>query len=133
MNVLLDTHVWIFSQESPDRLGPRTTSILEDAENSIWVSTISSLEMARLLALGRLRFSMDLHAWITQSLRLLLATTIAVSHEIAIGAYRLPEPFHRDPADRVLVATARLHALHLVTADEQILAYTEVRTIDART
>ena len=87
---------------------------------------------ARLLALDRLRLKMDLRAWVDQALRLLAATTLLISHEVAIEAYRLPEPFHRDPADRLLVATARIHALHLVTADELILEYPGVPTIDAR-
>jgi PIN domain nuclease of toxin-antitoxin system len=132
MNVLLDTHVWVWSQESPDQLGKRTTATLLDAENSLFISTISTLEIARLLALDRLRFAMDLQAWLTQSLRLLMATTTMVSHEVAMEAYRLPEPFHRDPADRVLVATARVHGMRLATADERLLDYLHVQTIDAR-
>ena len=51
---------------------------------------------------------------------------------VAIEAYALPGRFHADPADRLLVATARVHGLTLVTADKRILKYPEVRVIDAR-
>ena len=55
-----------------------------------------------------------------------------MSHEVAMEAYALPGTFHRDPADRVLVATARRDGLTLVTAGARILAYPHVRTQDAR-
>jgi PIN domain nuclease of toxin-antitoxin system len=62
----------------------------------------------------------------------LAAHTAAVSHEIAMEGYALPGAFHRDPADRILVATARRDGLTLVTADDRILAYPHARTQDAR-
>ena len=55
-----------------------------------------------------------------------------MSHEVAMEAYALPGRFHRDPADRVLVAAARKNAMTLVTADDRILASPHVRTQDAR-
>jgi PIN domain nuclease of toxin-antitoxin system len=60
-------------------------------------------------------------------------SSIELSHEIAAAAYDLPEGLHHDPADRILVATARLLGLTLVTADERILAYPHARVLDART
>jgi PIN domain nuclease of toxin-antitoxin system len=60
------------------------------------------------------------------------ARRIDVDHQIAIEAYKLPGRFHKDPADRLLVATGRLRDLTLVTAAERILAYRSVRTLDAR-
>ncbi|HAK93815.1 MAG TPA: hypothetical protein DCM87_02080 [Planctomycetes bacterium] len=132
MKLLLDTHVWIWSQETPDALGPRTRAALRSAANDLHVSSISTVEIARLIALDRLRIAMDLGAWVDESLRLLGARTVPITHEIAIEAYRLPEPFHRDPADRLLVAAARLLGLRLVTADAAILRYRRVQTTDAR-
>ena len=96
------------------------------------VCTISTLEIARLVAGGAISLAMPLATWIAHSLRELDATTLAVSHEIAAEAYALPAPFHKDPADRVLVAAARIHQLVLLTADEQLLQYPHVRTMDAR-
>ncbi len=132
MKLLLDTHVWVWSQEDPAKIGARMREAILHEDNEILVSTISTLEIARLIALGRLRFTMDLHAWIQHSIQLLMATTVLVSHEMAIESYRLPDPFHRDPADRVLVATARIEGATLLTADDLILAYPHVQRLDAR-
>ena len=62
--------------------------------------------------------------WVEKSLADLRADSLPVIHEIAVEAYRLPEPFHRDPADRQIVACARLHELTVVTADERIVLRT---------
>lgn len=132
MRLLLDTHVWIWSQEAPDRIGPRAQAAILAPEAWIGVSTVSSLEIARLVHVGLLKLAHPLERWITRSLRLLEADTIELSHAIAVGAYALPEPFAKDPADRLLVATARLRHLTLLTADERLLEYPHVASMDAR-
>jgi PIN domain nuclease of toxin-antitoxin system len=132
VNLLLDTHVWVWTQEAPERIGPATMVILAEGNNTIFVSTISTLEIARLVDGGLLAIKGSLNRWIMRSLELILARTIEVSHAVALEAYALPRTFHRDPADRLLVATARRHDLTLVTADERILAYPAVHTLDAR-
>ncbi len=96
------------------------------------VCPISTLEIARLLAVGDIRLSMPLGEWLAQSMAGLSAQTVPLSHEVAMEAYALPGTFHRDPADRLLVAAARQNGLTLVTADDRILAYPHVRTQDAR-
>jgi PIN domain nuclease of toxin-antitoxin system len=67
-----------------------------------------------------------------RSLTELGAQSLPITHEIAAEAYTLPAPFHKDPVDRIRVAAARRHQLSLVTADERILRYAEVRSLDAR-
>lgn len=132
MKLLLDTHVWIWSQEDPDRLGRQTKRLLLGAEHENHVCTISTLELARLVATGTVSVSIALREWVERALRAIQARTVQVSHEIAMEAYALPEPFHKDPADRLLVAASRWQALTLLTADERILAYRSVRSRDAR-
>lgn len=132
MKVLLDTHVWVWTQEQPERLGPRTKRLLIGGEHDNVVCPISTLEISRLVAAGDIRLSMPLAEWIVQSMAELSAQTVSVSHEVAMEAYALPGTFHRDPADRLLVAAARGNGLTLVTADDRILAYPHVRTQDAR-
>lgn len=132
MKLLLDTHVWIWSQQEPDRLGTQTKRLLVAPEHENHVSTVSTLELARLAAVGAIVPSIALREWVERAVRALQAQTLDVSHDIALEAYALPEPFHKDPADRVLVATARCHDLTMVTADERILSYGGVRTRDAR-
>lgn len=132
MRLLLDTHVWVWTQEEPERLGPRTKRLVLGAEHENRVSPISTLEIARLVAAGEIELSITLAEWVARSMADLAAHTVAVSHEVSMEAYALPGTFHRDPADRVLVATARRDGLTLVTADDRILAYPHVRTQDAR-
>lgn len=132
MKILLDTHAWIWSQESPERLGPAARSAVADEDNALFVSPVSSLEIARLAWGGRLTLAGRLQTWVSEALDALLADTVPLTHEIAVAAYDLPGEFHRDPADRMLVATARVHDLTLVTADERILAYPHVLRLDAR-
>ena len=132
MRLLLDTHVWVWTQEQPERLGPRTKRLVLGAEHENGVSPISTLELARLAVAGEIELSIALADWVTRSMADLAVHTIAMSHEVAMEAYALPGSFHRDPADRVLVATARRNGMTLVTADDRILAYPHVRTQDAR-
>jgi len=132
VRILLDTHVWIWSQEAPDRLGRRTTRLLTDLRNVLFVSTVSTLEMARLAKEGTISLSSSLQTWVADTLAVMSCGTLEISHEIAIGAYALPGHFHKDPADRLLVATAIIHELTLVTMDERILRYSHVKSQDAR-
>ena len=132
MRILLDTHVWIWSQESPERLGEVARDALDDESNELLVSPVSSLEIARLAWAGRVALAGRLETWVADSLSALLADTVPLGHEIAISAYNLPGDFHRDPADRMIVATARVHDLTLATADERILSYPHVLSLDAR-
>jgi PIN domain nuclease of toxin-antitoxin system len=132
VRALLDTHVWVWTQEQPERLGPRTKRLLVGGEHENWVCPISTLEISRLVAVGDIRLSIPLAEWIVQSMAELSAKTVSVNHEVAMEAHALPGTFHRDPADRLLVAATRRNGLTLVTADERILAYPHVRTQDAR-
>jgi PIN domain nuclease of toxin-antitoxin system len=133
VRLLLDTHVWIWTQEEVSRLGNETTRALVDPETSLNVSTVSTLEIARLVALGTIELSGTLDLWVEETLDSLQCSTLEISHEIAAAAYSLPSGLHKDPADHILVATARLHDLTLLTADERILDYDGVQRLDART
>lgn len=82
--------------------------------------------------MGFIELEGPLRAWVDDTLEALRCSTIEVSHDFALGAYRLPGDFHKDPADRILVATARLFDLVLLTADEKIIAYPHARSQDAR-
>ena len=106
MKLLLDTHVWIWSQEDPDRLGLKAKRLLLGAEHENHVCTISTLELARLVATGAISVTIALREWIERALQAVQARTVQVSHEIVLEAYALPEPFHKDPADRLLVERA---------------------------
>ena len=131
MTLLLDTHVWIWSQEAPEKLGRRSAALLQDVSNGVALSAMSVMEIARLVFLRRVQLGEPPSSWIADSIKALSATTFDVTTHIAAQAYDLPGSFHKDPVDRVLVATAREHSLHLVTADDSILRYSHVKTISA--
>lgn len=132
MKLLLDTHVWIWSQESPEKLGKEARRLLVDGKSTNHVATVSVLELARLVAAGDIFLNRPLPAWVETAVEELHAEELAMSREIAAEAYALPGEFHRDPADRILVATARRESLTLLTADARILSYPHVKTLDAR-
>jgi PIN domain nuclease of toxin-antitoxin system len=132
MNLLLDTHVLVWAESLDDRLGPQTRALLLDPSNTLFVSPVSTLELSRLIALSRLRLRKSLQDWFTSARQHLAFQDAPFSHSAAIDSYQLPATFHKDPADRMLVATARELGCPLVTADDLILDYSHVQTFDAR-
>ena len=132
MSFLLDTHVWIWTQEQSELLGEKARSLLETTTDEICVSAVSSLEVARLVSGGLLELEGTISRWMRIAVDTLEARILDVDRNVAVEAYASPGRFHKDPVDRLLVATARLHKLTLVTADEQILASGSVRRLDAR-
>jgi PIN domain nuclease of toxin-antitoxin system len=132
VTLLLDTHVWLWAQESPERMGARVRAQLQDLDSERWLSAVSVLEIARLLYFGKLRFAKPLKEWIRDSMQAMVASPIEITHEIAAEAYSLPGDLHGDPADRILVATARIHGMTLVSADERLLRYRHVNSISAK-
>ena len=132
IKLLLDTHVWFWALCEPSRLGAVCRDALLDPAHELAVSVVSTLELARLQAQGRLDVGKDLARWTEEGLRACRAIELVLDRASAIEAYRLPAPIHQDPADRMLIAQARIHGLHLVTQDVAILAYPHVRSLDAR-
>ncbi len=83
-----------------------------------------------LTAKQRIGLNMDTLAWLSRGLSYPSMRLLPITPEIAVRAYNLPEPFHRDPADRMLVATALEHSSPLVTSDERIILYPHASTIN---
>jgi PIN domain nuclease of toxin-antitoxin system len=133
VTLLLDTHVWLRAVEAPDKLGRRSKALLIKPGNDRLISAISALEIARLCRDVKIIFSVSPKSWIEDSVRDLRLQHVDIDYAIAVEAYSLPDSFHHDPADRVLVATARSYQATILTADERILAYRHVRTADCRT
>lgn len=98
------------------------------------VSAITCWEIALLVEKGRLRLARDVTTWLDGALSLPGVRLMAIDPPIAVASVRLPGNFHSDPADRLIVATARHYGVPLVTADRAILAYAQeghVRAVDA--
>jgi len=82
-----------------------------------------------LVRAGRLALSMDVADWLAVVERIEPVRFVAVDNGLAVNSVTLPGEFHEDPADRIVVATARRYAVPLVTADEKIHAYPHVRAL----
>jgi len=132
MKILLDTHVWIWALEDPDELGSNSRRLIEDLDSEIFISPISTLEIAQLMKSGKIELKHSLSSWVRKSIAELDAKTAPFTHDTAEMAYKIPEPFHKDPADRILAATAILENLGLMTADGKLLGNSHIRTINAR-
>lgn len=121
MNLLLDTHIWIWSQLAPDRLTAPVREALDRPDHELWLSPISIWESLVLVERGRLQVSGDPKVWINQMLKASPIREAPLTFEVAIESRRIDLPL-QDPADRFLAATAQVQALTLVTADERLLA-----------
>jgi PIN domain nuclease of toxin-antitoxin system len=96
---------------------------------SIVVSAITAWEVAMLVRSGRLALSMDLSTWLMTIGQIEAVRYVPVDNTIAILSTDLPGAFHKDPADRLIVATALALGATLLTADERILGYPNVRSL----
>ena len=125
--LLLDTHVWLWlASGTPEKLKPHARKALEQASASspLLVSIISVWEVALLESKQRLRLPMSLNEWVERALDRPDIRLIGLEHATTvIDSCRLPGDFHPDPADRLLVATARRENAVLVTHDRKILDY----------
>jgi PIN domain nuclease of toxin-antitoxin system len=131
MKLLLDTHIWLWSVLEPQRLSRRVEKEIQDTTNELWLSPISVWELIVLCQKGRLVPGEDIETWIPDALRSLPLQEAPVTYEVAreTGRLRLP---HHDPADRFLLATAKVFELTLVTADERLLKSREVSVLANR-
>jgi len=125
IGLVIDTHVWLWLESDPDRLDEQARSRIERAAQvgKLWVSVMSVWEIGMLVAKDRIRLSMPVDEWVRQASATPGMQMLGVVPEIALESTRLPDAPHGDPVDRLLMASARVHNLTLVTADEKILAY----------
>ena len=131
MKLLLDTHIWVWSILDRERLARNLISALENPENELWLSPISLWEVLTLCQKQRLTLYPNPQAWITNALDAVPMREAQITYQVAQETARVQLP-HRDPADRFLVATARVFDLTLVTADQNLLRSKQVRTLANR-
>ena len=127
MRFLLDTHVLVWLLADSARVSGRTYAEIEQAadRDALFVSAITPWEIAMLVAKERLRLNRDVSDWIRAALALPGVHLEPFSPEIAVASTRLPWQVHPDPADRILLATARHLDATLISADRQMLLYAE--------
>lgn len=128
--ILLDTHMWIWWVSQDARLLAEQRSLLEQHQASgLGVSVISCWEVAKLVELGRLQLALPVLPWLERALAYPGVRLLELTPRIAVESTELPGTFHRDPADQILVATARVLGVPLLTADRKILGYPHVQTL----
>ncbi len=133
--LLLDTHYWIWFQNGDaSQLGARVRDEFLDAQRAskLYLSAISVLELARLVADGDLDLATTVDRFVSDATRDGGLQLLALSNQVLIESTRLPGNIHRDPSDRLLVATAREHGLTLITRDKDILKYAAQGHLSAR-
>ena len=131
MRVLLDTHVWWWWVTGEPGLSAAQKRVLAKAspDAPLELSDVSLWEVATLVSLGRLAVTMPLRDWLEAAAAPPLVQRRGISPAVAAEVASLPETFHRDPADRIIVATARVHDATLLTRDERIIVAKLVPTI----
>lgn len=123
--VLLDTHalVWLVAGDVRLRLAARRRIEAAAQQQQLWVSAITPWEIGMLVAKGRLVLDRDIMDWVQAALALPGIRVAPLEPAVAVASTRLPDDLHGDPADRLIVATARHLGATLITADAALLAY----------
>jgi PIN domain nuclease of toxin-antitoxin system len=129
--IILDTHVWLWLLHDPSQLSnaARAQIEIEEAQNGILVSAISVWEIAVKSSLGKLALPLPIDDWYALAKSHSGIVIEALNPEDAIASTQLPGDFHKDPADRIIVAMARRYDVPLITCDNNILRYPHVKTI----
>jgi PIN domain nuclease of toxin-antitoxin system len=135
--ILLDTHVLVWSLQDEPRLGANARRLLDERilAEGLMISAITPWEIALRAKKSRISLGIEAGRWIAEALALPGIIFAGLDPEISIDSVNLPGDFHNDPADRIIIATARHHKVPLLTADEAILEYAaagHLQAIDAR-
>jgi PIN domain nuclease of toxin-antitoxin system len=120
MNLLLDTHIWIWNDLEPWKITSDINRELASPDNQLWLSPVSVWETVVLLEKRRISLKQDFGQWVQESVEALQLQEAALTWQVACEL-RFNPLGHGDPADRFLVATAKVYDLTLVTADERLL------------
>ncbi len=120
MNLLLDTHIWIWSLLEPGHLRPKVVRALKNPANDLWLSPISIWEFLILVEKGRIVLESEPMRWLEKVFRQVPFKEASINFQVAKET-RSMKLRHNDPADRVLAATALVYNLTLVTADEHLI------------
>jgi PIN domain nuclease of toxin-antitoxin system len=131
MKYLLDTHTWIWWNMRPQNLSQRVKALISDSSkyDELLLSAISPWEFSKLLEKGRLGIYCHPEEWINLALDMPKIRLVHLSPILAYRSTVLPKPFHSDPADQIIVATAREENATVLTKDKNILTYDHVRSL----
>ncbi len=127
--IVLDTHIWIWWVNGDTQLMQEYQDYIQQQEaQGLGISAISCWEVAKLVERNRLVLSIPVDQWLDQALMYPGVSLLDLTPKICVESTQLPGEFHRDPADQIIVATARIYDCPLVTMDNKILGYAHVQT-----
>ena len=131
MPTLLDTHAWVWWVTEDRRLSKRARSRIATSASAhdLWISLISVWEIAKKVEKQQLVLDRPLDKWLDEAVSRPGLGVRELTRPILVQSCELPQPFHGDPADQILVATARHHGAALVTKDQRIRQYAHVQSL----
>ncbi|MCI5179746.1 MAG: type II toxin-antitoxin system VapC family toxin [Candidatus Electrothrix sp. AW3_4] len=131
LKYLLDTHTWIWWHMNPANLSDKVRQVIADNEkySELLLSAISPWEFCKLLEKKKLGISCPPEEWLKQALDMPKFRLVELTPIIAYRSTSLPQPFHNDPGDQILIATAREENATLLTKDGKIQQYSHVKTL----
>lgn len=126
--IVLDTHIWVWWVYNDAQLSPRHREIIQKHEkDKLGISIISCWEVAKLVAQKRLSIHCRIDEWLKTALNYPGILLLTLTPDIVVESTCLPGEFHRDPADQIIVGTARVYDCPLLTVDQKILKYPHVK------
>lgn len=125
--ILADTHAWFWWLRESPKLSVAARRALDNDE--VAVASISLWEIALLASRQRIELSIPVEEWLRTAVTRPKTTILDLSPEVAAAGAAFGQGVHKDPADRIIMATAIRHGLHLVTADERITSSGLVQTV----
>lgn len=129
--IIIDTHIWIWWVHGSEKITKTQAEIIKLNESDvIGVCAISCWEIAKLVEQERIDLYCPLKNWFEQALSYPGIQLFELTPDIAIESTQLPGKFHKDPADQIIVATARVHGCKLVTSDTKIIKYPHINSIE---
>ncbi|MBU3916296.1 type II toxin-antitoxin system VapC family toxin [bacterium] len=131
MKYLLDTHTWIWWHMNPSNLSKMVIELISDSDNysELLLSSISPWEFSKLLEKKRIGISCNPENWFKKAFNMPKFRLVDLSRSIAYHSTILPQPFHKDPGDQIIVATAREENATILTKDDKIREYNHVKSI----
>ena len=128
--IVLDTHIWVWWVHGDTSLTDQQVAWLQQYETQgLGVCAISCWEIAKLVEYNRIVLPSPVDEWMGMALLYPGIRFLNLTPQIAIESTQLPAGFHKDPADQIIVATARIHNYPLLTVDARILDYEHVETL----
>ena len=131
MKFMLDTHTWIWWQMHPQKLSRKVKSIIshEEKYEELLLSAISPWEFSKLLEKERIGIYCDPEKWIYEALDMPKLRLVPLTPILSYRSTVLPQPFHDDPCDQIIVTTAREENATILTIDQRILNCPHVKSL----